>query len=221
MTTYVIMGMHRSGSSLVANVLHENGIPMGDESNFVPKPNNENERGFYENFDFRRINDRILENALYRVKDWKTVVPHLTIDTILRDDITPLLAQYRELDSWGFKCPRTTLTWRIWQKFLNRNNTKVIYVYRNPLAVANSLLKRKDVDNLEHGLALWKVYNEKGLPVQHYFDTTFVNYDTFLEDGKIGDMNLLSDGIIDMTLKHNEDLDIPNSCKALWERLEK
>lgn len=215
----MIMSCHRSGSSLVANVLHENGIPMGNESNFVPKPSNENERGFYENFDFRRINDRILENALYRVKDWKTVVPHLTIDTILRDDITTLLTQYKGLDDWGFKDPRVTLTWRIWKEFLNKNNTKVIYVYRNPLSVANSLLKRKDVKTLKHGLAVWRAYNEKGLPVQHYFDTTFINYDKFLENGKIGNMELFTDGIIEGSLQHNKDLDIPNSCKALWERL--
>jgi hypothetical protein len=50
--------MHRSGTSAVAGILHLNGIAMGSEKTFKPKPLPQNPKGFYENYDFRKINDK-------------------------------------------------------------------------------------------------------------------------------------------------------------------
>ena len=32
-------------------------------------------KGFYENYDFRKINDAILLDSGYKVKDYKTIIP--------------------------------------------------------------------------------------------------------------------------------------------------
>ena len=48
----IILGMHRSGTSTVAGVLHLNKIIMGTYQNFWPRPLTQNPKGFYENYDF-------------------------------------------------------------------------------------------------------------------------------------------------------------------------
>ena len=71
----IVVGVHRSGTSAVAGILHLNGIAMGSEKTFKPKPMPQNPRGFYENYDFRKLNDRILKLAGYRVKSFDTLIP--------------------------------------------------------------------------------------------------------------------------------------------------
>ena len=48
----IVVGMHRSGTSAVAGILHLHGISMGSEKTFKPKPLPQNPMGFYENFGF-------------------------------------------------------------------------------------------------------------------------------------------------------------------------
>ena len=56
----IVLGMHRSGTSVVAGILHFNKIIMGTYDTFWPRPLPQNPKGFYENYDFRKINDTIL-----------------------------------------------------------------------------------------------------------------------------------------------------------------
>ena len=57
----MILGMHRSGTSTISGVLHMNKIIMGTYQNFWPRPLSQNPKGFYENYDFRKINDQLLK----------------------------------------------------------------------------------------------------------------------------------------------------------------
>jgi len=43
----IVVGVHRSGTSAVAGILHLNGIAMGSEKTFKSKPMPQNPRGFY------------------------------------------------------------------------------------------------------------------------------------------------------------------------------
>ena len=62
----VIIGMHRSGTSMIAGVLAELGYHVGYEDELIGK-GEENPMGFFERKDFRNINDKILhENGF----DW-------------------------------------------------------------------------------------------------------------------------------------------------------
>ena len=73
----IILGMHRSGTSTFAGVLHLNKILMGNYKNFWPRPLAQNPKGFYENYDFRKINDQLLEEAGYTVKSYNSFIPEL------------------------------------------------------------------------------------------------------------------------------------------------
>ena len=55
--------------------LHFNNIIMGTYETFWPRPLPQNPKGFYENYDFRKINDAILIDSGYRVKSYKTIIP--------------------------------------------------------------------------------------------------------------------------------------------------
>lgn len=60
MTTVIILGMHRSGTSIIAGVLHTLGVYMGNK--FIGA-HWSNLLGHFENIEFVRLNDKILKNA--------------------------------------------------------------------------------------------------------------------------------------------------------------
>ena len=49
------------------------------KDNFKPKPLPQNPKGFYENYDFRKINDQILEKVNYNVKSLNYNIPFISI----------------------------------------------------------------------------------------------------------------------------------------------
>lgn len=213
----IVVGCHRSGTSLVAGLLHHSGLKMGGDSVFRPKPSTANKKGFYEDIRFRKINDKILKFNRYDVKSWRTDIPTIKGNKPLRREIRDLLGQMG--DQVGFKDPRTCLTWHIWQPFLPED-TMILYVYRNPVAVAKSFIKRGDVKTLEHGLELWQIYNQRALPIQDYFDTVFVNYEGVLEQSCISALGIPDiNNLIDLDLRRNPPEDIPVSCVSTWEKL--
>ncbi|MCK4816954.1 hypothetical protein KA005_14390, partial [bacterium] len=59
-TPIIILGMHRSGTSIVANMLHRIGISMGED---LLKSDKFNPNGYYEDADFLGINKGILTNS--------------------------------------------------------------------------------------------------------------------------------------------------------------
>src|SRR5215203_6517803 len=57
-----VVGMHRSGTSMVAKLLQQAGLNLGDEADLMP-PAAENPEGFYEHLEFGRLNDEVLNVA--------------------------------------------------------------------------------------------------------------------------------------------------------------
>ena len=69
---FVIVGMHRSGSSLVARIFHEMGVYLGEE---LMGPDFANLEGFYENMDFVRLNNTLMtevDGDWNRPREWLT-----------------------------------------------------------------------------------------------------------------------------------------------------
>jgi hypothetical protein len=159
----IVVGMHRSGTSALAGLLHENGIFMGEDVNFIPKPSLENPKGFYENYLFRKINDKIIEKSGYRVKSWKPKIPIMKSGFFLRYKMKALLKRYdRDFEKWGWKDPRTCLTFPLWWTQMDRlkkvDMCRIVYIHRDPFAVARSMVKRNNTD-YETALKIWLHYN--------------------------------------------------------------
>ena len=57
MTTIIVTGMHRSGTSMVAGILKLCGVYFGDN---LLHPQQENPKGFFEDLEFLEINKEIL-----------------------------------------------------------------------------------------------------------------------------------------------------------------
>lgn len=147
-TPIIILGMHRSGTSLLSRILEETGIFMGH------KKDDNNEALF-----FLKFNDWILKQAN---ATWDNPYNYTLADEEFKDLIVKIAKKhikslrrieysgfkkglkYRRLEDidfpWGWKDPRNSFTLDIWLKVFP--SAKIVHIYRNPIDVANSLRNR-------------------------------------------------------------------------------
>ena len=143
--TFVILGCHRSASSLVAKALHESGVHMGDELlSGLP----DNPEGHFEDMDFLKKNVELLGGNI-----WNDVDRELT-----DADTSALIAAKNVHPLWGWKDPRTVLT--IEKYYDHLDDPIIIGLFRKPELVAKSMARRGDISEVD-ALALAKAYNRK------------------------------------------------------------
>ncbi|MGI9237292.1 MAG: sulfotransferase [Woeseiaceae bacterium] len=154
----IVIGMHRSGTSLLAQQLEDLGVDMGKW-----QARNTNEAMF-----FRNRNQLLLSlahaswdnpNAFLRAlgnPEWRRAFVRVVardLGTIRTLNFLPprMLARFLPEPSqfWGFKDPRTTLTLPVWLDIFP--NAKIINILRDGNAVASSLHQRGK-EELQYGL---------------------------------------------------------------------
>lgn len=156
----VICGMHRSGTSLVAQLLRELGWDVGPASDLMPaKP--DNPRGFVEHLPAVRLNDRLL----YRLGGTWSAPPALPpgwaerrdLDD-LREEAARITASLRARGSARvlLKDPRFSLTLPFWRTVTDIERT--LLVLRAPDEVVASLQHRDDELEEATAAALWNTY---------------------------------------------------------------
>jgi len=123
---FVIVGMHRSGSSLVARIFYEMGVYLGEE---LMEPDFANLEGFYENMDFVRLNNTLMSEV---DGDWNRPREWLTPDQRAKE-----LIELHERKLWGWKDNRTVFTWKAYEPFVK--NPCFVVVRRDKKAVIKSL----------------------------------------------------------------------------------
>ncbi len=175
-----ITGMHRSGTSMVAKLLHESGLYLGPDANFNP-PGPANADGHWENRRFVRLNRRVFKELGGRWDRPPPVPASWTEDRFrpLRAEAEALLAEFVGREPWGWKDPRNCLTLPFWRTILDP--VRVIVVVRNPLEVAASLSKRDGLPRAQ-GLALWQVYNQRLLDAVAPSDRVVTHYGMYFRD---------------------------------------
>jgi hypothetical protein len=123
---FAILGMHKSGTSMVSAMLHASGINMGDvDYSLDYKSGNKFERSA-----FREINHLLLGSL--GVPSRKVRAPLLLRKKRLCCRLANNLIKKLEVvhgDNWGFKDPRTCLTAEFWDGILPRPH--YIFVYRD------------------------------------------------------------------------------------------
>jgi hypothetical protein len=154
----VILGMHRSATSLVAKGLAAAGVHMGDV--YLPHDSG-NPEGYYEDIDFLNLNKSILIEAKssWRNPPTEKQILELRYNLPIMNRVEKLVQKKQSHKRlWGWKEPRTVLTIPLYKPFLE----EPIYVacYRNPEEVAKSLQKRNGMDIAE-GIALADMYNTR------------------------------------------------------------
>ena len=187
----IIAGFHRSGTSMLAQELHNAGLFVGE--NLMP-PSLANIDGYYEDLDIVAIHDRILE---CNDTDWQHCEnTDFKVPLTYEQQINNIADKYtRKHCQWGFKDPRSTFFLNKWYKTLK--NPYTIIVYRHYNETTESLLHRESRHLLSHvnpsALRFWKeselankmwlAYNQK--LVQHALDnpdtTIIVSHKALLE----------------------------------------
>jgi hypothetical protein len=138
-----ILGAHRSGTSMFAQVLHACGLALGDEAHLLPAKEWDNPEGYWENELFVDINSDILEalggswsNPPNLEAGWSK---SKKLDK-LRKRAAALVSSFSKESHWGWKDPRTMLTLEFWQDLIP--GLECVVVVRNPVEAALSLAKR-------------------------------------------------------------------------------
>ncbi len=139
----VILGMHRSGTSLVTKSMELLGYSLGD--NLMPA-GTDNPTGFWEDLDVVRLNETLLA---YGAASWD-LPPRSPVhfpaeyeaaaDQLLAD-------KFANTSKLALKDPRLCLLLPFWSaRFAaNQIDARYIFVHRNPLSVAGSLQRRNDM----------------------------------------------------------------------------
>lgn len=173
-----ISGMHRSGTSTVAQLLYRCGLYLGDESDlFTGGPGNPD--GFWENRRFVEINEQILKEQGGGWDIPPTLPPDWQQDDAFlsyKVEAERLLEGFRGREPWGWKDPRNSLTLPFWLELMPE--MRIVVCIRNPLEVAGSLRKRGN-SSIALGLSLWKTYNEHLLETVPEGQYMVTHYDAY------------------------------------------
>lgn len=220
-TCILILGMHRSGTSMLTGILNKLNINVGND---VLQPANDNLKGFFENKKIVEINDQILEYFGYT---WDNVdkfpnnwINKLGIKFFYRKLALAIINDFKNNEFFLLKDPRICLLLPLYIKLFNEIgvNLKIIYILRHPSEVAQSLEKRNNMP-FEKAINLWINYNNQAdinsRDLERYilfYDNLLTNYETELHSIKeylnlslqINKENLINiSEFISKDLKHN------------------
>lgn len=140
----LILGMHRSGTSMVTGILNKMGLELGND---LMPPTTDNPKGYFENMDFFRVNEHFLiKNGLSWNKigniEKKPIITEENIQLLMRT-----IMKYKNHKVFGIKDPRICLLLPLYEQTCKELGIKIEYVYieRDKKSVINSIHKR---DNL-------------------------------------------------------------------------
>ncbi len=207
----VILGMHRSGTSLLARLLERCGVFQG-----CPLTGN-HESVFFQSLD-RDLLDLLgcswAETAalppfdLFR-DDFSALVRKIRerlLSELLREHFgSPIDPLARQL--WGWKDPRTCLTLPLFARIFPR--ARIAFLHRDPRDVARSLIvrdeKRYDAGShpslesmqlrFQHYIGLWEEYNDRALRALELFPlATSTSYEAFVRSPR-GELQKILTGL--------------------------
>ena len=182
-TIVCIAGAHRSGTSMVARLLHNCGLYLGPDSELVPG-RADNPDGFWGNRWFVALNDEVL-NELGGAWDLppkaEEVFNNRRLDP-LRVKAQLLIEEFGSASVWGWKDPRNCLTLPFWRDLLPE--LKALVIVRNPLEVAYSLRNRNEDISYSFGLRLWEIYNRRLIETTKAKRRLVIEYDAFFKNAE-------------------------------------
>jgi hypothetical protein len=175
----IVLGMHRSGTSMLARVLGLMGCYAGPEEALSP-PDGANPHGYWERRDVWAVNEAILQ-ALG--KSWYDVAG-LDLSRLqekhrseLEDRARSIVRALDDHRPWVIKDPRLCVLFPFWRKLLDR--PVCVLIDRDPLAVARSLQARDGFPRL-FGIALWEYYTLQALLSTRHLARIAVSYHDLL-----------------------------------------
>jgi hypothetical protein len=220
----IVLGMHRSGTSLCAHILSAMGIDMADDIGVTRG----NAKGHWERWEIVEFHDRILR--LFN-RDYYGPVHDLPLPAAwwadprvsqIKREIVAFLTRRMGDSHFGFKDPRTVRLMPLWHQILNELKLapKIVLCLRNPAQVARSLKERDNLD-LRAGEYRWLNYVVDFFRYCGGFGICIVDYERWFRDPRVNfeklrqlldvewqqsrsDLDLVLSGIIDPALRHDD-----------------
>ena len=152
----VILGMHRSGTSMLTGLFHLHGAYLGP----VLQAADDNPKGFYEYQGLYQAHDRLFadfrslwESPFPLPVDWMRYVANQ------EGFFASVLDDLNAHPFWVLKEPRMCRFFSWWREAFSKRDMdiRVVLALRHPMAVAASLVKRNNF-SIELGLLLWLTY---------------------------------------------------------------
>ncbi len=176
---YVVLGMHKSGTTLVSKILHGAGIRMGDGADVA----GDYDRGaFFERSDARELNQRMIGFG-------DPVFDHPAPRSLRFGDAERVRMRQIVRDceaagtSWGFKDPRTCLTYPAWRQELPAH--RLIVVHRSLEEVwSHSWRSERGLGFTWRLVRTWCDYNERALDAfeRHPGESILIGYERLMMD---------------------------------------
>ncbi len=176
-----MIGMHRSGTSMIARLLERCGLYLGPADQLVG-PDVGNPLGHFEHVGFHEIDDALLEHL---GGSWHTPPPlnaeweHDASLEGIRQRSKALLQTFSGRSLWGWKDPRTTILLPFWMSLIP--GLRFVICVRSPLEVARSLEKR-DGMSIGAGAYLWKRYMRAAIVYTEKYPRIFTFYEDFFRN---------------------------------------
>ncbi len=181
MPPIVITGMHRSGTSLVAEILVRAGVHFGAPENWLPA-DAANPRGYFEDRRVVDIDERLLQ--LWKgTWDEPPVLPPDWLESALKRPLAVEASAWRDSVAtervWGWKDPRASLLLPFWRRLVPE--LQCVMCIRDPVEVAHSLARRNRTP-LQKAAFLWLHYLTENLEGIGDARCTVVFYGDLLHD---------------------------------------
>lgn len=217
----VVLGMHRSGTSVLSRALQVLGVSLGD--NLLP-PGDDNRKGFWEDADVNSLNIEMLKAIN---SDWDALrgVSSNDVEYLIANGFLGLASnlidkKLQNTDVYGVKDPRMAKLFPFWQRVFKQAEFDVSYVVavRNPLSVSKSLNARNQMD-IGKGYLLWLEHIVESLLGTRNENKVLVDYDYLLKNPdsqlqkiaqKLGleidqaELNSFKNEFLDKGLRHSE-----------------
>jgi len=164
----VVFGMHRSGTSSAVGILEDLGFTV--PGTVAPDGTGDNKRGTRELIEMTSLTNRVLQ---VNDSSWRepptTPIRYRNTDMQDRNRIIQLCDGRRCV----LKDPRMILMLELW----NGISINPMGVVRNPVDVAESLVRRGEPLTHQQGVALWKTYNRALLNFAQTHDCPIAFFD--------------------------------------------
>jgi hypothetical protein len=179
----VVLGMHRSGTSVTTRAMEAIGADFGDK--LMPAAPC-NEKGFFEDSDLVTLNAELMK-ALGL--DWDTLPsPDITLLDSQRHEamrakaIELLRARCEGAPVFALKDPRLARLLPFWLPIFDELDTRVLYAvpFRHPISVARSLEARDRMPSAK-AYMLWLAHIVPALRSTESATRVLVNYDRLME----------------------------------------
>ena len=180
-----VLGMHRTGTSLLTRGLKSLGVYLGDDF-LEAKP--DNPTGYWEDRNIVSFNERVLKvfglqwESVAFLRDAQWEEPE--IEAIRLKAIGYIRANFVSHPLWGFKDPRTVRLLPFWSPVFQRLGVEDAYVIviRHPLSVAQSLCARQYELDATTSHCLWLLYMVPYLRMIAQKPFVVTDYDLLMDD---------------------------------------